>query len=191
MIDNAIGHIAGQLNQYLRRTFDLTEDIVVVSNIVEQDGSLAPNVDNKLVVCLINIERETIPLPHVNGNASGGNKAVVSYPPVYLNFYLMFAGNFGSSNYQEALRFVSHTISFFQGHPVFDHHNTPDLDDRINQLTLNIENLSMHDLSNLWSILSGKYLPSILYKVRMVAFDSGDVRAQVTGVRETQTSAGG
>ena len=50
MIDAAISHIAGQLNQYLKRSFDLNEDIVVVSNILEQDGSVASNVANKLVM---------------------------------------------------------------------------------------------------------------------------------------------
>ena len=41
MIDAAITHIAGELNQYLKRSFDLTEDLVVISNILEQDGSVA------------------------------------------------------------------------------------------------------------------------------------------------------
>lgn len=191
MIDIAISHIAGQLNQYLRRTFDLNEDIVVVSNILEQDGNIAPNVDNKLVVSLINIEKETVPLPHLNGNVGEGSKAVISYPPVFLNFYLMFSGSFSGANYLESLKFVSNTISFFQGNPMFDHQNTPDLDDRINQLSMSIENLTMHDLSNLWSVLSGKYLPSILYKVRMIAFDSRDVRTQVAIITETNSLVGG
>ena len=191
MIDVAISHISGQLNQYLRRSFELTEDIVVVSNILEQDGSTAPNVDNKLVVSLVNIEKETVPLPHRNGNYVSGDKALVGYPSVNLNFYLMFAGNFSSSNYEEALKFVSNTVGFFQGNPVFDHQSTPDLDERIEQLTLNIENLSMHDLSNLWSILSSRYLPSILYKVRMVTFDSRDIRARVPRVTDTRLSVRG
>jgi len=55
MIDSAISLITSQLNQYLRRTFDLTEDIVAVSNILEQDGTVPPHVDNKLVAFLVNI----------------------------------------------------------------------------------------------------------------------------------------
>jgi len=188
MIDLAIAHIAGQLNQYLRRSFELTEDIVVVSNILEQDGNLAPNVDNKLVVSLVNIEKEAVTRPLSNGNTWDAGHSIVSYPPVYLNFYLLFAGNFGGSNYLESLKFVSNTISFFQGQPKFDHQSTPDLDDRIDQLTMSIENLTMDNLSNLWSILSGKYLPSILYKVRMIAFDPRDIRTRVTTIIETDSS---
>jgi len=39
------------------------------------------------------------------------------------------------------------------------HQNTPDLDNRIDKLTMDIENLNIKDLSSMWTILSGKYLP--------------------------------
>lgn len=184
MIDSAVSHIASQLNQYLKRSFDLTEDIVVISNILEQDGSVTPNIDNKLVVFLINIEKDTVSHRQPNGKTVDGDRSVISYPPIYLNLYLMFAGNFSSNNYRESLEFVSNAISFFQRHPVFDHQNTPDLDSRIDKLVMDIENLNITDLSNLWSVLSGRYLPSILYKVRMVTFDSGDVITRVPTLKE-------
>jgi len=188
MIDSAISHIASQLNQYLRRSFDLAEDVVVISNILEQDGSLASHIDNKLVVFLVNIEKDTVAHRQPNGNMVGGDRSVISYPPIYLNLYLMFAGNFSGNNYLESLKFVSNTISFFQRRPVFDHQNTPDLDGRIDKLVMDIENIKITDLNNLWSVLSGRYLPSILYKVRMVTFDSGDVITQVPTLKEPQSS---
>ena len=187
MIDSAISLITNQLSQYLSRTFDLTEDIVVVSNILEQDGTVPPHVDNKLVAFLVNIERDE--LAHRGPSHSstvGADRSVVSYAPVHLNFYLMFAGNFSGNNYMESLKFISNTISFFQRRPVFDHENAPDLDDRIDKLAMDIQNLTITDLGNLWGILSGRYLPSVLYKVRMVAYDSGDVITQVPTVRNTQ-----
>jgi hypothetical protein len=168
--------------------FDLNEDIVVISNLLEQDGSIDPYVHNKLVVFLVNIERDTAPLRQSN-SSTGGERIVISNPPVYLNLYLMFAGCFGGKNYPQALKFISTTISFFQKTPVFDHHIMPDLDDRIEKLVLNIENLNTQDLSNLWGILSGRYLPSILYKVRMVAFDKIDVRMQTPPIIQQKTSA--
>jgi hypothetical protein len=188
MIDSAVSHIISQLNQFLRRNFDLTEDIVVISNIVEQDGTVASHIDNKLVVFLVNIEKDAVPHGQRNGNTVGGNRSVISYPPIYLNLYLMFAAHFSGNNYLEALKFISQTVSFFQRHPVFDHQNTPDLNRQIDKLVMEIENLDIKDLSTLWGSLSGKYLPSILYKVRMVAFDSGDVRTQVPTLKEPQSS---
>ena len=149
MIDAAINHIASQLNQYLKRTFDLTEDIVVISNILEQDGSVATNVDNKLVIFLINVEKDTVPFRSQNNETTGLERSVLSYPPIYLNLYLMVAGHFNGKNYSEALKFLSNSISFFQRRPVFDHENSPDLDSRIDRLVLDIENLNIKDLSTL------------------------------------------
>lgn len=187
MIDLAIGHIVSQLNQFLRRRFDLAEDIVVLSNLVEQDGTVGPHIDNKLVAFLVNIEKDTIPHRQANGTFPGADRAYTTYPPIYLNFYLMFASHFRGNNYLEALKFLSQTISFFQRHPVFDQHTSPELDRQIDKLILDIENLPMHNLSTLWSALSGKYLPSVLYKVRMAAFDADEVRVQVPTVRDVRT----
>jgi hypothetical protein len=186
MIHAAVSHIASQLNQFLKRSFDLNEDVVVLSNIMEQDGTLAPNINNKLVVFLVNVEKETA--SSRPGNLGGFERSASSYPPVFLNLYVMVAGNFGCSNYAEALKFLSNTVSFFQRQPVFDHQVTPELDKRINKLALDIENLNIQDLSSLWGILSGKYQPSILYKVRMVAFDSGDVLSQLSPIKGYQGS---
>ena len=188
MIDAAIGHIAGQLNQYLKRTFDLNEDIVVISNILEQDGTVANNVDNKLAMFLINVEKDTVPFRPQNKDTTGLDRSVISYPPIFLNLYLMVAGHFNGTNYPEALKFLSNTISFFQRRPVLDHENTPDMDSRIEKLILDIENLNIKDLSTLWSAITGKYLPSIIYKVRMVAYDSGDVRLRPPAVEQIHST---
>lgn len=178
MIDAAVSHIARELNQYLKRTFSLTEDVVVVSNILEQDGTVVSHANNKIVVSLVNITKDTTPFRQKALVNSGADRSVVSNQPVFLNIHLMFAAYFSGSNYQQGLRFLSNTIAFFQGQPLFDHHNSPELDRQIDRLILDIENLDINDLSSLWSILSGKYLPSILYKVRMVSVDSGAVRRQ-------------
>lgn len=187
MIESAMTLVSSQLNQYFQRTFDLTEDVVVVSNILEQDGSLLSHVDNKLAMFLVNIAKDEFPhRRHSNGGTAGNNHAVTKYAPVYLNLYVMFAGNFSGNNYTESLKFISSTIDYFQRRPVFDHDNAPELDPRIEKLVLDIENLPITDLANLWGILSGRYMPSILYKMRMVAFDSSDVVTRVPTVRETR-----
>ncbi|MGD8588095.1 MAG: DUF4255 domain-containing protein [Chromatiales bacterium] len=179
MIDAAITHIAGELNQYLKRSFDLTEDLVVISNILEQDGSVASHVNNKIVVSLVNIEKDTLPYRQKSPVSVSSTRIPSNSPPVFFNLYLLFASCFVGSNYREGLKFISNTIGFFQTQPIFDRQNTPGLDKGIDKLILDIENLSVHDLSGLWSMLSGKYLPSIMYKVRMVTYDAAAVSAQI------------
>jgi hypothetical protein len=185
MIHTAVNHLAGQLNQYLRRTFDLSEDIVVMSNIVEQDGTVVSNINNKVVLCLVNIAKDNLASHQAQGYGAGGpDRLATTSPPLCINLYLMVIGHFSGNNYSEALKFLSHSIHFFQRCPVFDHQNTPDLDQGVEKLVLEIENLTIQDLSNVWGILSGKYLPSVLYKVRMVSFDSGDIKRQTPTIKE-------
>lgn len=187
MIDAAIGQIASQLNQALKRAFPGGEDLVVVSSLCEQDGKLAKDVDNKLVVFLVNIEREAVPCQSARSGGTGSRFAFAN-EPVHLNLLVMFAAHF-SANYPDALKLIASTVSFFQGRPVFDHQNTPELDTRIAKLTLDIENLSLSDLSNLWGVLSGKYLPSVLYRLRMVSIDAGQISSIAPRVVRVETGA--
>jgi hypothetical protein len=189
MIDAAISHISNRLNQYLKHTFDLSEDVVVISNIVDQDGSIGAHTNDKLVVFLVNLEKDTVPYSQA-GRAMGADRSVITQRPIYLNAYLMFAGCFSGKNYSEALKFISQTITFFQGNPVFDHQNSPELDRKLDKLILDMVNLDIQDLSSLWGVLSGKYLPSVLYKMRMINIDSGDVRELGTAIRQPDTSVG-
>ena len=188
MIHATINHLANHLNQFLRFSYNLAEDIVVVSNLLSQDGSVAPHINNKVVLGLVNIERDAT--AHRAGGDSRLMQSAVYSPPVYLNLYVLVAANFSGPNYPEALKFISSTIAFFQRLPVFDHQSTPDLDSRIDKLVLDIENLKTHELSNLWSVLSGRYLPSVLYRVRMVSFDAGDLLGQLPNIAEPIGSVG-
>jgi len=180
LIDSALSQIVGQLNDVLKRDVGSSEDLVVLSNLIEQNGTVATRVDNRLVVFLVNVERDAT--ARHTADLRGGGVAVATFPPVSLNLYVMVAAHFTDGNYGEALKFLSHAVGFFQSHPVLDRSNTPDLDPRIERLVLEIENLGIQDLSSLWGVLSGHYLPSVLYKVRMITFESGDIRRVVPRV---------
>jgi len=190
MIDAAIGHIATELNQHIRRMFSLSEDMVVLSNLLEQDGAVSVHANNKLVLLLVNIEKDTTPQQFVPPASPSADRSIESSPPLYLNLYLMIAGNFSGSNYTEGLKFISAAVSFFQRQPVMDQSSTPAMDKRIVRLMLDVENMSMQDLSSMWGVLGGKYLPSVLYKVRMVTFDAGDIERQSSRLQKTSFAVG-
>ena len=189
MIDAAIEHIAVRLNQYLSSVFSLDQEVVVISNILEQDGTAVQDVNNKLALFLVNIEKEVAARRLAAARTASDESAVLVPDPVHLNLFLMVAANFRGSTYREGLRYLSETASFFQRHPVFDHHNSPDLDPAIGRLVLDMENLTLQDLGTLWGALSGHYTPSILYKVRTVSYAAEDTRARVPVVRETGSRA--
>ena len=179
MIHSAINHLATQLNAYLKRTNNLTEDIVVVSSLVEADGSPSPHANNKLLLLLTNIEKDTTPKRAGSRALSFDGRSVQSTQPLYLNLYVMLAANFSGANYVEALKFISRAIGFFQTHSTFDKQGSPDLDGRIERLILDIENLSIQDLSNLWGLFGGQYLPSVYYRVRMIAVSPESIIGQL------------
>jgi hypothetical protein len=190
MIDLALGALTSQLNQALRRSFGVAEDVAVLANILEPDGQVATLADNRIVVSLVNIERDTV-AQRGSGGGSGLTRMARTPAPVNLNLSVMFAACFASGNYAEALKFISGTVGFFQSRPVFDRQNTPELDPRIDRLALDIANLSVAELSNLWSILSGRYVPSILYRVRMVSVDLGQLSGQTPVITRPRVALAG
>lgn len=189
MIDAALGHIAGQLNQHFRRSFQVPEDLVVLSNLHEQSGAQAPAVNNKLVLFLCGIERDTAAHRMPERGDVRQPTTLQRNPPIFLNLMVICAANFSGGNYTEALKFLSSAIAYFQSMPMFDHHNSRDMDTRLERLVLNIENLNNNEMNSLWSIHGGHYLPSVLYRVRMVALDGNAVIGRSSTVRETQVEA--
>jgi hypothetical protein len=41
----------------------------------------------------------------------------------------------------------------------------------VEKLTLDLNTLSFQDMNNLWGILGSKYLPSVLYKLRLISIE--------------------
>lgn len=113
------------------------------------------------------------------------------HPPVEINFFLLFAAH--HSDYPTALRDLSDVIAFFQYNSVFYEPKFPQLNAsvtepqrfpwrRIERLSFTIHNLSFEQQNNLWSMLGVKYLPSIVYKVKLLTvFDvKGEVAPAIT-----------
>jgi len=194
MLEAAISLIATQLNQALRTAFQVTEELVVMSNLVDVNGNTPTSAGNRLVIFVTNIERETVVAAQgMRTTAGAGDRDPVAQTSaaVHLNVMLMFAANFGGNQYTEALKFISATVAFFQGRTLFDHHNSPDLDPRIERLVLDMVSLDIAELANLWGILGGKYVPSVLYRMRMISYDSGHIAQLVPRIARAQGSLTG
>lgn len=182
MILAALQHLTLHVNQSLKRAYGISEDVVVLSKPTDSDGNVAPQSVNKLALFLVNIEKDSMPRP-IQGQGAVTGRVPVTLEPLYLNLYVLLAANFNSGNYAESLKYLSSAISYFHQHPIFDHHTTPDLHGGIDKLVMDVENLKIQELSNLWGILGGKYSPSMLYKVRMVAIGGGQIVSRPYAVR--------
>jgi hypothetical protein len=166
MIDSVVETVANELNEFFRLKFGIIEDRVVVSNIVNQDGSAAIKDDNRVILSLVMIQEEKMGAYKSTVQISPGG-----VKPVYLNLFLLFSASFNEKLNVDALKFISAVIAFFQNKPVFNQQNSSTLADGLEKLSFEILNMSIQEQSNLWSTLGAKYLPSIMYKVRVVTID--------------------
>ncbi len=192
MINTVLELVTNSLNRYLKIRHEFSEHMAVLSSLVEPDGSMVPAADNKLVISLVSIERDTTAsTPPVVNTRGGGGATAKARPGIRLNLYIMVSANFNATNYNEGLKILSHAIGFFQKHPVFTRHNISDMDPMIGKLIFSIENLSIRDLSSLWGVFSNKYVPSVLYKTQVLAIDTDAVVRRTPVIEEEKIRISG
>lgn len=159
MINNVISLIKDRLNENLNNRFSQTTDIVVpgMLNDIEDDSNSI--YQDKLILTISNIEHERLAFSQ---NPRSYNT------PINLYLYMLISANFQQSNYVQGLGMLSAVISYFQYFANWSHSNTPGLDAGIEKLSFELINLDIQELTQLWGVHGGKYLPSVLYKVRTV-----------------------
>lgn len=173
MIYETLACLSEELNDFFKLKLNTTEEIIVLSGIMNADGTVAIPGENKIVITLVNLEKETLQkLPSKAITNSFSNQNV----PLHINIYVLFSAHFSSNNYEESLRFISFIMAYFHGKNVFTKSNTPNMDPKLEKLSIEIVDMNMDTLSNLWSMLGAKYMPSVLYKIRMLHFDESVLR---------------
>jgi len=169
---------------------------VILTSLVDHDGSLNPLARDSVVMTVYNVTREAFassynPTPQNGVPAAGNNALYVVNTPIYIDLYIMFMANFYGKSYPEGLSALSRIISFFQQTPVFTQQNAENLAPEIPQLTMDLENLSPIDVNYVMSMLGTKYLPSAFYKLRMIPFASSAMIARGYAVTGTEAGAKG
>ncbi len=176
MIYNALNCVVTQLNTFLKVRFRQTEDKAVLGSILNEEGAVPEGNRNRVLMTVVNLEHETA-RQNARVFRQGNNNTLDQFQEPY-NFNLDVLVTSLFSDYDEALKFLSESVYFFQAHNVFDHTNTPDLSPNIQQLTFQVIKLSYGEAHNLWTALGAKYMPSVLFKMRMLSFQ--DSRGVVT-----------
>jgi hypothetical protein len=170
VIDETLNFLSAQLKEYLLLKLDLPPgDPIQPGNIATlQDmngGGTNTTETYSTYLSLVNIEEDRISESQKNYRRHAGT-VINQNPKVHLNLYILFAVN--QTNYDESLKRLSLIIQFFQYRNVFTPLNSPDLPAGVERLICDMVTLSFQDLNNLWGILGSKYLPSVMYKVRMI-----------------------
>jgi hypothetical protein len=122
-----------------------------------------------VTLLLINVQEEpTLRAPDRYSRVAADGTRQSVRPELRMNLYVLFVARF--KQYEEALRYLSLIIHYFQGHRVFNHHNAPELREGLEQLILELKTLSFAEQNEVWGSLRTTYLPSVLYKVSLVIF---------------------
>lgn len=189
MIDIASTSLVGELNAYIQNKVGQKEEKVVLSGIVDQSGKVGIE-ENKVVATLVDIHQESTLINNQHYLSNGDQGTARTAPTIHLNMIMLFSAYFSINNYREGLKYLSYIISFFQGKPTFTQHNTAALrDSPIEKLIVNIFHLDTNTKNNLWNSLGLKYMPSVLYKVRMLSFIDQTATEQIESISGLDTNS--
>lgn len=183
VIQQVMDCVRNRLEAHLQSFDSRNEPWVTLANFVDHQSSPNEDAKNKVVMFLSGIEHETIISTYSGPVTTGAGGFSSVAPTLYVNLMILFTANFDGKLYQDGLRQISRTISFFQQNYVFNHANMPDLDPSVDKLAFEFANLDMTQLNYLMCLTGTKYLPSVLYKVRTIPFRSSVVTSQIAATR--------
>ncbi|HEY9698906.1 MAG TPA: DUF4255 domain-containing protein [Trichocoleus sp.] len=165
MLDLALRFLKNELNTYLLTQTATNTVEVRLSKLVDESGRYAID-EETLGITVINIEEDRIFKSHLPEYAYSNGQHLVMEPDLKLNLHILIAANF--KQYDQALKYISLVLTFFQSHPFFDSSINADLDPRIEKLVVELQSLNYEQLNQVWAFVGGKQLPSVIYKVRLV-----------------------
>lgn len=162
MIKKILTYYAERLDEYLSRLHHQPEGLAEVGFV----GNGTEEKPCKMVVSLINVERET-----AGGISAPVQRTPEGYtrlsPPLLLNLNLMLAAVYDERRYAESLSVLSDTLKFVQSAPRFEVDGTG--------YTIEIVSISTQDMNNVWTLLGGQYYPSVVCKLRRLVLDAEEI----------------
>lgn len=200
MIHSSLQFLVHELNEYLSLRTQMGDPSVkriYLSGIASQEGLLFPK--NSLAMALINIEEERYYKDQSTTRLNPSGIVEHLNPEIKLNLYILIAANFqdkanadASDNYLEGLKQLSYVISFFQSKSVFTSENSPSITSfgsNIKKLAVELFSCNFEQLSNFWTVIGTNYLPSVLYKIKLLSIQENafsDMSVPIEKIRTIQ-----
>jgi Pvc16 N-terminal domain len=144
--------------------------IKIVTSYLPDKGVKPEDIGTKIFITLLSIEEER------NAKVSHAYRETSSASPKHykkintelnLNLYVMFGC---TGPYKEALKNISRIITVFANQNAFDKSDFTSTEfEPLEELWLDIQNISLDQSNNLWQALANHILPHIIYKIRTIA----------------------
>ena len=190
MINETLKFLAEEVNRFLSQKLGaITDPRLILGNVakaMDNDVSGSNSLTNKAILSLVNLEEDRVskqPENYVRTDTG----LLYKNPRVHLNLYVLFAIN--RTEYTDSLKWLAYIIQFFQYQNVFTPISHPSLDNKTEKLVVDLCTLNFEQINHLWSTLGGKYIPSVLYKVRQVTIDEDAVIAGGGLIQEINVEA--
>ena len=203
MIATALDFIKDELALYLFTkepdSYPLQSEITNVAGFYGPTGNTTVDLNKQIQLTLVSVEEERMDgvRPFFEKNPDQSYTQLVA--PVRIVIYVLFTAT--ASDYAKSLRDLSNVIAFFQRFSVFDKdardsngnlrypnmnaNVPPDKPWRaIEKVIFKLHQLSLEQQNNLWASLGTKYLPHVVYQVRLLSFfdKTGDRIKEITDV---------
>lgn len=187
-------------------------DNIEVANIsMIHDGDEFLESDKPILVSIINIEEDKALRNQSIYNYSNSPRKVISqynHPTQHLILSVLFASyqkNKKSINYIDGVENLEKIISFFQANNSFYQDTTdfaspiltfsqyealiadPQIDASVYaKITSDFVSLNTEQQNHIWTYLGSKYMPSVLYKLRLIPIQELTPSAPVADIREVE-----
>jgi hypothetical protein len=201
MLRTTFEFLSDELNAYIKRKDSTNfgnEDVVVVSSLMNPDGTFAVSTEgsdvSKVILTLINLEEDRIADSQYNYQKVNDRIQVIN-PPVNINAFVLFS--VFANNYSTALRLLSYVMAFFQGRQVFDSDQYPQINakvdadkpwQKVGRLLVTFHSTTFEQQNNLWAALGAKYMPNVIYKIRTISFVDSEPKMETPPITEITIS---
>ncbi len=181
MINTTLNVLKDKLNEYFKIKVDPDTDLVSFINRSGDDPITFTN--NAVTPYLINIseDRKFRNADQYSGVVNEGIRTQFN-PEIRIELLILFVSKF--NDYNQSLLFLSYVIKFFQTNRIFTPKNSPQLaDDHIEKLIVELISIPLEEQNQVWHSLNTSYLPSVLYKIRLLSFiddESVDLASSAT-----------
>ena len=176
MINETLKFISDEVNSYLSLKLGInTDPRLILGNVSKAMDNDVPGVNslaNRAILSLVNVEEDRVAKQQENYTKTDSG-IIYKNPPTYINLYILFVVN--RTEYTDSLKWLAYIIQFFQYQNVFTPISHPSLDEKIEKLIVDLYTLNFEQINHLWSTMGGKYIPSVLYKVRQITINEDAV----------------
>jgi hypothetical protein len=171
MLDNCLREIVTRFNDFVMLPKTVlnggtsgVSEVLVLADIARHEKQQESDdlMQDKLILTLISLEEENS-LKNNYPVRQEQSVTIFQKPALYLNLHLLFSSNF--KLYTEALKHLSLVLQFFQANQSIIY---TDEFSNTYKLTFSMHNIGFENLHNLWTVLGGHSMPSVIYKARLL-----------------------